>query len=164
MCAQGRPEFDGRLGAAHGLDRRNRGAAALDLFVFEQGRAVHGLGEIGQQGAVQAEVGHDLGEQPVIGRADETGQEIDGLGARSALAQLGHHLADGGVKALHVGARIAGGGDVDKGGQAHRALGVLGVLVQVHLDVVADGLGQAGGGDADQLAAGIWRPRWSGRA
>ena len=113
---QGRPEFNRRPGAAHGPDRGQWGAAALDFLVGHQGRTVHGLGQVGQHAAVQAEVGHDLAEQAVIGRADEPGQQVDGPGQRPAFAQLGHHRTDGGVEPLHVGAGITGRGHVDQGG------------------------------------------------
>ena len=97
-----------------------------------------------------------------IRRGDEARQEIDRAGRLAAFGQLLHHRLDRGVKAFHVGAAVAGGRDRDDRRQPLPGQLLSSNSRTSHGHVVADGLGQAGGGDADEagsyLAMTFMRP------
>ena len=110
-------KFYGGPGATHGFNGWEGRSTLLNFFIFKQGRAIHGFGEIGQDGAVKPEIFHYCVQQPVVGRADKTRQQVNVFLFRCTLfGQLQDHFADSGVEAFHVRAGIAGRGDIYKAG------------------------------------------------
>jgi len=140
--------FDGPERPGHGPDVGDGRAAGRKLFVVEQRRPVHGVGNVGQDGSRHTVVGQDVFQVAQVGRRDEARHDVHpamrrGLFPHELAGQGGH----GRVPAFHMGAGIARGGDVDdfRQGQGAELLAELG---QKPGHVIPDGLGQAGGGHA----------------
>ena len=134
--------------ASHAADRIQRSAARRNPLILGPGRAVHRVGVIGQQDGLQAEVAKDR-----LQRRRSAGEPIGAITLMASwrgpsLASASTSAHHGGVIAFLVAARVARRRDVNHLGKNRTALGD--DLAEIHRNVVADGLGQTGRGDADQ--------------
>jgi hypothetical protein len=106
---QGAPELNAGPGPAHAPDGRQGRTPGGNLIVILPGRTVQGLGDVRQDDPRQAKIRQDFLEIPDIRGGDEPRQQVHRAGWLSSLGQLLHHRLNRGMKALHVGAAIAGG-------------------------------------------------------
>jgi hypothetical protein len=121
-----------------------------DQRVVVLGRTIKGIGNIREDRRGKRKVVADPAEVADVRRRDEAGEQIDGLIRRAFFGKRHHCRPHGGMKALHVGAGVAWRRDLDQPGRVGTAK-FLAILGKEHRQVVADGLGKAGGGHADQL-------------
>ena len=147
---QRRAKFHRRPGSTHRRNRRERCAPGGDQRVVVLGRAIKGIGDIREDRRGKGKVVADRAEVADIRRGDKAGEQVDGLIRRAFFGKRHHCRPHRGMKALHVGAGIAWRRDLDQPGGVGTAI-LLVVLGKEHRQVVADGLGKAGGGHADQL-------------
>ena len=146
---QGAPEFQGGPGSPHGLNSQQGRAAGRDLVIIQLSLTIQGLGNIRQDDPRDPEISQDLLQVSDIRRGNEARQEIDRAGGFAVLGQLVHHRLHRHVEALHVGAAVAGSGDGDDL-RRFRVLQFLAKLPHYHGHIVADGLGETGGGHPDE--------------
>jgi hypothetical protein len=80
-CGQGRPNSMVALERPMALIAVNRRAAAW-TFSYSSTAGPSMVSERSGSRVSRPKSAHDLGKQPVVGRADETGQQVDGVSVR----------------------------------------------------------------------------------
>ena len=119
-----------------------------------QRRTIQALGIVGEDNPGQPEVAHHFFQVAKIGRRHEPRQKIQRTGGGGRLRESVHSGAHSRMEAFHVGARIAWRGHGHQMGQiagCRSGSAFLPEFINDHRDVIADGFGETGGGNADDL-------------